>query len=154
MNCGNGMQDYYLMGWDRDRGLEQEFTFHGQLLASESSHSKTHQKLIHDWPGEYAPQGDRCSACRWFEVRIYRRCTDEGAPHSWVVETVGETIVPGENTRRQVRVTDKPRRVLSMLVQQRGSETFLPAISKRVLDRAADLDDQLAEVVDELITFD
>lgn len=153
MNYGNGMQEYYLMGWDRDRGLEQEFTFVGKLLASQSSHSKTHQKLIHA-DGEFAPQGDRCSACRWFEVRIYRRLTDEGSPPSWVVETVGETIVPGENTRRQVRVTDKPRRVLSMLVQQRGTETFIPAISKRVLDQAADLDDDLASVVDELITFD
>lgn len=153
MRCGDGTQEFSLQGWDRDRGHEHEFHFTGKLLAEESSYSDQHVKLIHD-ENSFAPQGDRCSACRWFEVRIYARCLD-GEPAGWVVETVGNTVVPSEVARRQVRVTDVPRRVVAALVQQKGGgEPFLPATSKRVLDRAADEDERLADTIDDLLVFD
>lgn len=154
MGCGDGATEYHLVGWDYDRGHHQDFYFTGRLLAEQSSHAELHQRLIHEADG-FAEKGDRCSACRWFEVRIYRRCEagENGAEPkpSWVIETVGQTIVPGEEVRRQLRMTDKPRRVVSMLVQHKGNDTFLPAISKRVLDLAADEDEHLAEVVDDAL---
>lgn len=115
----------------------------------------------------YAGQGDRCSACRWFELRIFSvegeyssNCScgvanpdDPNTDHTidcglgpararYLVLTYGRTEVPGEMNKRRAVWTDSPYEVLSLLTQRhRGSEgsraPFLPATSDRALAQAA-----------------
>jgi hypothetical protein len=149
-----GGRNWRLQGWDHDRGTSTIVEFYGWLLAEESSHAVQHDRLIHP-PNDFAAQGDRCSACRWFEVRIYEKAlpaeASEDEVAGWVVETVGQTVVPGEVVRRQVRTTTEPRHVISALVQQKEGQSFIPIISRKVLDRAAKHDELLADAIEDVL---
>lgn len=138
-----------LTGYDDKLGRLVDYDVEGQLLSEQSSHADSHVFLVHG-PGEFAGIGERCPACRWFEVRIYAL---EGA-EPWAVETVGQTIVPGEIVKRQVWFCDTPRRVVACLVQHRGNDYFLPHTSRRVLDDAAEEDARLAPLVDVILEGD
>jgi len=148
-----------LHGYDFDTGTLREYEFTGLLLGEGTSHSERHVRLVHD-PGSFAAPGERCSACRWFEVRVYafyEPADDEpdGAPRraGYYVETVGKTVVPGEVDRHRVRRVTEPRRVVATLVQEKDGRVFVPQPSRTALDQAADRDDRLAEVVDDLLVF-
>lgn len=121
-------------------------------------------------PVRYASTGDRCSACRWFEVRIFRvtaeviddecNCTGGIAesnyahePHcgtvpasgKYLLVTYGLSIVPGEVAKRRFLWTNSAFRVLESLTQRRAGSAFLPATSAQVLAEAAAFDEDLAE---------
>jgi hypothetical protein len=70
---------------------------------------------------------------------------------TWVVQTVGRSLVPGEDDRYRVHFCPTPRRVIAALVQTRGEDVFVPNTAKRALDQAADADPVLAEAVDQLL---
>lgn len=139
------MAQHTLVGYDEKLGRTVEYEIEGRLLSEASSHRDEHVRLVHD-EGEYAAIGERCPACRWFEIRVY--AVDDG---TWVVETVGQSIVPGEIVKRQVWFCDTPRRVVACLVQHRGNEYFIPNTSRRALDDAAEQDENLAPVVDAVL---
>lgn len=146
------MEAYHLTGWDPDLKRDLELRFTGRLLAKASSSREKHNDLaVHELG--FALQFERCSACRWFEVELYR--TDDQVP-TWVVRTVGETVVPGEETRYRLRETTDVRRVVSFLtVADRDSGVVrVPGITRGALDRAADADSDFADVVDELVVYD
>lgn len=96
-------------------------------------------------PRRYALPGQRCSACRWFEVRIFevdQESTSDNAPWEdararYLLLTYGLSDVPGEVAKRRTTWTNSPFTVLESLTQRRGSEAFLPATSARVLAEAA-----------------
>jgi hypothetical protein len=134
-----------LQGFDDDLQREVEHEFEGRLLAESTSQHSEHSTLIHA-PGEFAPQRTRCSACRWLEVRIYAN-EDSG----WVVQTVGRSIVPGEEDRHRVHFCSTPRQTIAALTHTRGDNVFLPNVAKRALDLAADLDHRLEVAVDEAL---
>lgn len=146
-----------LRGYDFDTQGERAFEFHGQLLGEGSSRRPRHERLVHP-EGRFAVPGDRCSACRWFEVRIYAvQDPTERPAHrqprttaGYYIETVGRSIVPGEVDRRRVRRVFEPHRVVSTLVTEQEDRVFLPYPSRVALDLAADADERLARVVDEL----
>lgn len=154
--------------------------FLGVLLAEVSTRADEHVELVHP-PGRHAAPGDRCSACRWSEVRVYRvtaavgvcgdcraaeatrtdpRSPDPRPSFGWVVETVGGSSVPGETARTRAVHVHEPRRVVSTLVQQRTDrngdvlDAFIPTFARRALDEAADEDPALADAVDTLVVFD
>lgn len=145
-----------LDGFDTQLGRPSAIEFDGQLLGEATSRASKHAVLVHD-EGSFAAPGMRCSACRWFEVRIYTERSDDP---TWIVETVGRTIVPGETDRRQFRRVTEPRQVVAVLVQTKrqrpgeDADTFIPATSRYALDQAADADERLAEVIDQLVVFD
>lgn len=148
---------FSLRGYDWEAGQDQTYTFTGRLLSEASSQSPRHVSLVHG-PTQFAPPGERCSACRWFEVRIYasdvpHTGTDGQSVPTWIIETVGKTVVPGEQDRRRVRKVHEPRRVVGSLVQQREGDSFIPAVSRRALDQAADADPRLAGTIDDLLVF-
>lgn len=97
-----------------------------------------------DAPRRFAAPGDRCSACRWFEVRIFDvESYWNSERNSWVngdkylVLTHGLSDVPGEVAKRRAQWTNSPYTVLEVLTQRRGQSAFLPATSAKVLAEAS-----------------
>lgn len=146
------MEAYHLTGWDPDLKQDVELRFTGRLLAQASSRRSEHNRYAVHEDG-HAIQFERCSACRWFEVELYR---SEDPEARWVAHTVGQTTVPGEEVRHRLRATSDPRRVVSFLtVADRDSGTVrVPSITRGALDRAAEADPEFADVVDELVVYD
>lgn len=109
------------------------------LLGDASSRRDEH---THDRERDpYVPPGGRCSACRWFEVDIYR--TDAG---TYVVHTVGASVVPGERRRSRVTETTSAYEVIELLtVRPYGKEPFITAQSAGALAQAAELDDDVRD---------
>lgn len=128
----------------------------GRLLGFASSQSDDHHRHL----GEFAQPGERCSACRWFEVRLLVAEAElvledlvAGEPNyrvedpraRYLVITYGCSTVPGEETKRRAVWTDSAYDVIELLTQ-RGREdrrAFLPAPSARALAQAAQWDDDL-----------
>jgi hypothetical protein len=117
-------------------GFDGSLEFEGSLLAAASSRRQNHSSHNE----EFAPPGLRCSACRWFEVRIFRTCDDE-----YVVEMTGQTLVPRETVRHRAEITRSPRWVVEMLTQSENNRRFIPMVSKRVLAEAATRDTSLED---------
>lgn len=140
---------------DRD---EVEFSIIGSLLGFGTSQRDDHQHAGTD----YAPPRTRCSACRWFEVRIfvveaeYRaddtctcgakndmhqdHCGLESPRARYLVLTYGQSTVPGETTKRRAMWTDSPFEVIELLTQRNDGHPFLPVTSARALANAANQD--------------
>lgn len=162
-----GSSSWSLEGFDTQAGRPSTIEFEGRLLGEASSRAPKHAGLVHD-EGSFAPPGLRCSACRWFEVRIYTadempddEMSTDAVEAAWIVETVGKSVVPGETDRRQFRRVTEPRQVIGVLVQTKRAsrpgeegDTFIPATSRHALDQAADRDDRLTDVIDQLVVFD
>lgn len=135
-----------LTGYSDKLKKDVDYEFDGCVIASSTSKQAHHPLLIHD-EGEYAAEGTRCSACRWFDITIYRNLSEGG----WVVQTVGRSIVPGEDDRYRVHLCETPRAVVTALAQTRDNNVYLPKVAQRALDEAADNDDRLAPLVDQIL---
>lgn len=109
------------------RGYNSIITFEGRLLGEASSFRDSH---THET--DYAPVGTRCSACRWFEVKIF--LTDD---NEYVVEMTGQTQVDGERVRHRAESTLSPHWVVEMLTQRENDRRFIPLVSRRALAEAA-----------------
>jgi len=103
----------------------------------------------HTHEGDYAPRSWKCSACRWFEVAIYGVSGDPVyADGTYVVHTLGRSIVPGDITFARVAYADTPDEVIKSLVQWSQPRTgrqrpSLPAASADALDDASRADPRL-----------
>lgn len=117
------------------------------LLGYATSQQDEHDDRAHG-PGETAPRGSRCSACRWFEVQIHDVSDDPESDETYLVYTVGRTIVPGETDRIRFKWTDSPRVVVACLVVRQGGQPKLPVASDLALAQAADLDEDIAAAYD------
>lgn len=135
------------------------FEFHGVKLGADSSEQETH--VDHD--GEYARKFEKCSACRWFEVSVYRRYFTESVdlrtntdhsrifpidpvPADYVVHTVGGSIVPGEHRLSRISCSDSGFEVIELLtVRKAGGEPFITAQSSRALAQAASRDEDIRD---------
>lgn len=127
-----------------DQDQTDVLTFTGRFLGVWSSRRPYHSR--HD--GQFADPGERCSACRWFEPRIFRvDDADPGAPlerDGYVVHYVGGTIVPGEVMRCRADKVATANEVLEVLTTRRGDKApFLTVPAARVLAQAATYDDDL-----------
>jgi len=129
----DGPRDHHL-----DDGRGSEVDFHGELLGEATSRNGTHAPRAEHVDG-LALRGEKCSACRWFEVRIYR-VSSSSPTTEYVVETVGRTEVPGERTRTRIERTDAPHWVIECLVQRRDGDVFIPTVSRRALAQVATRD--------------
>ena len=145
-------QTYDIVGRSSTR-----YSFIGALLGASTSQTEVHT----DHPDEYARRGEKCSACRWFEVYIYRRKTDVNvrsdahtsadfdnyrAVYDYVVHTVGGSAVPREKRFSRVQGTTSPFDVIELLtVRPVDRDPFIAAQSARALAQAADLDDGIRE---------
>lgn len=147
---------------------EETLEIFGTLLGFGSSKRDEHNHPVPpDGEIRTAPD-DRCSACRWFEVRIFEvlgeyspDCTcgvgddDPEAEHSmkcglqapraqFLVLTYGQTVVPGELVKRRASWTDSGYEVIELLTQRQGvRRSFLPNASARALAQASELNERI-----------
>jgi hypothetical protein len=142
-NEGPTITEYTIYGRD-----DEVIYLLGQQLGFATSHRDTHDHPVsyddNKQLTSFAPPGDRCSACRWFEVRIFAvKCelTSNNEPIDrrarYLVLTSGMSQVPGEVEMRRASWTDSSYEVLELLTQRRGDRPMLPAPSARVLSQAA-----------------
>lgn len=115
--------------------------FRGELLGESNTRSPNHTG--HPNFPYIQPGGDRCGACRWLEVQIYRTV---GEAQKYFVYTVGKTSVPREVDRITPVWTDSAFEIIEVLtVRKSGKEPKLPAASARVLASAAQFDDDIRD---------
>lgn len=134
-----------------------EIEIYAKLIGQASSHGPAHTG--HDG-FDFARARQRCSKCRWFDVRIFQvvhefkdecDCGASGDEHAqlcgaceprarYLVATQGLSIVPGDTQRRAAEWTDHPYRVLSCLVQVGEAGPFLPRTSRMAVASAASCD--------------
>ena len=111
-----------------------------KYLGAGSSRQPEHNHPEGKWPrkGE-----KRCSACRWFEVQLYK--TREG----YAVQQRGCSVVPGERTYHRLWQTPSAFHVVEiMTVRENSAEhkrAFLPQPSAHLLAVAAEFDDAIRE---------
>lgn len=99
-------------------------------LGHETSQRASHYKHT----TQFAPHGSRCSACRWFEVSLYR------TPTSYVIWSCGHTIVDGEQSRITIHETDNEFTIVEHLTVRKGNTVFLPQPSALILAQASKYD--------------
>lgn len=133
------LSEFHLVGRS---GETLEFT--GIRLGHNTSHQEAHGH-----PPEFAPKGSKCSACRWFEVSIYRRFDTDGtdfAPNDYVVHTIGASIVPGEQRFSRISITSSAFEVIEFLtVRKVGEDPFITVQSSRALAQAATKDELMRD---------
>lgn len=115
--------------------------FYGEVLASATSQRDHHGAH----PDEYAAKGVKCSACRWFEVTLFRRECPGERP-DYVVYTTGRSVVPGEYDMHRAATTDSAYEVVELLTIRRpGKEPFIVTQSAIALARASEKDEAIRE---------
>lgn len=129
-----------LVATKKDSGTEiTTETVYGHLLGSSSSHTEDHTHR-----GEHAERGQRCSACRWFEVDIFDTSEDADSGYDYLAYTCGRTTVPDEVARPQSVWTNSAESVVTALyVRDSKGKYNLPHASKSALDEAAALDEDI-----------
>lgn len=126
------------------------FEFTGRPLGFGTSRRDNHSH----YPRNFAGKGEKCSACRWFEVTLYERVrSDDGAGSDpggtvsdYVVHTVGGSDVPGEHRLSRVEFTTSAFEVIELLtVRHPGKEPFIAVQSQRALAQAASRDENIRD---------
>jgi hypothetical protein len=112
--------------------------FRARFLGFSSSYQQKHKPHA----DQYAVPGEKCGACRWFEPRLFREV--DGA-RRYLLYYIGETIVPGEETRYRHQWVMSGERVLDALAIDQTGKGFwvlsLPA--QRLVGEAVGHDDEL-----------
>lgn len=116
--------------------------FTGRFLGLGSSHRDTH---INHGDGDHAPPRTSCSGCRWLESRIFRR--EDGW---YLLYTIGESIVPGEEPRYRGEWMRSPYEIIDSLTTFRDDSSGqrvsqLSYAARRVLAQAAYLDEPMRD---------
>lgn len=119
-------------------------TFDGELVADVSSRRDEHGP--HHPADLYAAKRERCSACRWFEIRLYvvPDGSRDGQP-DYVAHTVGRSTVPGEHDLERIVRTSVALELVEQLTVRNGTNPYIPAPSARALAILADRDDAIFE---------
>jgi hypothetical protein len=143
-----------------ERDSDEIFTVTGRLIGYGSSETTQHS---HE--GDYVAGKQRCSACRWFEVRIIEvesvitefTSSDEhldpfitAPPARYLVHTVGRTEIPSERQYVRVEWCDGgPTIINALTVRKRrpdGSpDVFIAGPSHKALSLAAQHDDDIRD---------
>lgn len=122
---------------------DEVIQFDGVLLGTGTSQRDEHTHHR----SRTARKGEKCSACRWFEVALYRRWfTPDRSESDYVVHTVGVSTVPGEQRLSRVSFTTSAFEVLELLtVRKPDSDPFIAVQSSRALAQAASRDEDIRD---------
>ena len=113
----------------------------GVFLGTGSSYKRDH--MFHKGR-EYADKKERCSRCRWIEVRIFRE-DDTGR---YLVVTRGASVVPGETDRVTCSLVHGPFQAVEALITRNegiGEQPYLIKPAAMALAQAAQYDDAVKE---------
>jgi hypothetical protein len=150
----DALKQFKLVGREGD-----EFAFTGIRLGHETSYQDQHTHH----PRRAAAKREKCSACRWFEVSIYRRYLTESVdlktntdqpriypidpvPGDYVVHTVGASNVPNEQRLSRIAVTESAFEIVELLtVRKIDEQPFITVQSSRALAQAAARDEDVRD---------
>lgn len=125
----------------------EPITVKGLYLGMSSSHSNRHRAEAHAGGVQWATPGERCSACRWAEFRIFRELDDEETPY--LLHKTGASAVPGETPRHKFEEMLSARGLIETMTMRRPDRPpFLPIPAGRVLSQATAFDEVLREAWD------
>lgn len=128
-----GTRGVWLLPTDDSRSTVE---VRGKFLGMASSRRERHDGHP---PGMPKPPGMRCSACRWFEPRIFK--LDSGG---YLVHFAGRSAVPGEVVRGRYETARTEHEVIEQLTTRRqDGETKLTPPAARALAMAAGNDEDI-----------
>lgn len=123
---------------------DQTFDFNGKFLGVSISFREQH---FGHHGSAFADQGDRCNACRWFEIRLFRVTGTK----RYVIHYAGVSIVPGETLRAWHQTAHGAHETVEAVTTRRENQdtgepvVFLTRPAARVLAQAAGEDDDLLD---------
>lgn len=120
-------------------GNSREARLTGMFLGSGSSRQERHHTHA---PDAWGSKEDRCGACRWIEIMIFREADDGRPTGRYLVVRVGASEVPGETDRFSFTWAYSADDVV-VAVSTRNKPLTKPA--KTALARAAGRDEELRE---------
>lgn len=112
-----------------------------QLLGYATSQRDQHRN--HDLADFMPANNGRCSACRWFEIRIFRVTDPITVGGQYIVHTYGRTIIPGEIELCRLYVTSSPHEIIEFLTVHKNGYVFVPVASIHALAQAAHWDSEI-----------
>jgi hypothetical protein len=122
--------------------------FEGYFVGLSSSRRDFHENhngapygTVNTWTTD-DPDRRRCSACRWFEPRIFAHSDDEDI---FAVHRLGATIVPGESIRVSYEQVGSAFELIELLTVPKGRRTVLTLPGRRVIAQAAGYDDKIRD---------
>lgn len=134
---------------------------YARFLGMGSSRTSVHQNHPRT---RYVRRGDRCNACRWFEIRIFRelelppgvesieRVLDPAQVRlgNYIMHSSGMSIVDGEVPLMRYEATASPFQVIESMTTRRvttesGPQVYLAKPAARALAEASGYDQQLAD---------
>jgi hypothetical protein len=114
-----------------------------ELLSQASSQSE-HTCTAHDKAG--------CRGCRWFEVALTRMPSETGGRMKYGVVIKGMSLLPGETDRIRQETSTSPHAIVDFLALGAPDRRYIPKVSRKALHEAADIDDALADALDDFDT--
>lgn len=118
-----------------------EGTFLGMSTSQRASH-ENHRGASYGTDDTWTSDNPRCSACRWFEPRIFIQGQE---PHFFGLYKIGMTIVPGESVRRSYVQAGSALELIESMAIRRQGKLILPIPARRVLAQAAGYDTEIRD---------
>lgn len=136
-------QTWLIPGTDEDGEIE----LHAKFLGFGSSYQPEHRQDAHPNGDPIPKQKQKCQACRWYEIRVFR---EVGGERRFLAHHTGASVVPGEQMRYRYRITTSAHAVVEDLTVRRneegsGPEAFIAPPAARALADAAGYDPDLED---------
>ena len=127
--------------WTLPEDDQGPITVRAAFLGVGSSWHRRHA----DHPDRFAAKGFRCSACRWFEVRIFRELSGR---ERFLIHFTGVSQVPGEVHWSRAEYVLTASEVIESLLTRKAPggvlrQPFLTGPVARALAQASEFDDEL-----------
>lgn len=145
---------------DADADESTYVVAYARFLGMGTSYAATHS----GHRSRFVARGERCNACRWFEVRVFRELLlpdgvatlnqledpRDARLGDYVIHSTGMSIVDDEQPLYQCKTTASPYTVIELLTTRRAkpgqtAEVFLAKPAARALAEASANDEQLAD---------
>jgi hypothetical protein len=135
-----GEHGVWLLPDDASGAVDVEGYFLGVATSRRPGHNSNHPGRPYADPA----RRERCSACRWIELRLF--VETETAVRAYVLHKIGASSVPGEAQRHSRTRLVSPPEVLEVLLTKQPGD--LPAVltepARRVIAQGASFDDGIA----------
>jgi hypothetical protein len=87
---------------------------------------------------------------RWFEIKLFKRVIEDRVEYR--VEMIGKSVVNGETDRIRTETTTSPHAVIDFLAMGEPRSRYIPKVSRKALHEAGDIDQALADALDDFDT--
>lgn len=136
---GSDEKDWEIPAVNSDNDLPTTLKFRGSFLGFGTTQRDQHSNHSLDFADPTL--GEKCTACRWFELRIF----DDVDSDCYILLYSGRSIVPSESQRFRVeRVYTAYELIEAVTVKREGTPQYLSVPAVRALSQAAGFDTDIA----------